>query len=68
VFSNQSLPASVKAFYWVWAFSFPYDYQYLPLPKEPTGLTFIGFWMIWLGFGGLIVIPLGAWIARKKID
>jgi hypothetical protein len=52
--------------YWVWAFSFPYDYRYLPLPKDPTGLSFIGFWVIWLGVGGLLAIPLGEWIANRK--
>ena len=66
MFNNHSLPNSVKALYWVWAFSFPYDYRYLPLPKDPTGLSFIGFWFIWLGVGGLLAIPLGEWIANRK--
>jgi hypothetical protein len=66
MFSHPSLPNSVKACYWVWAFSFPYDYRYLPLPDEPTGLTFIGFWVIWLGVGGLIAIQLGEWVSRKR--
>ena len=66
MFSNKSLPNSVKVFYWVWAFSFPYDYQYLPLPEQPTGITFIAFWFVWLGIGGLVVIPLGEWIAERK--
>jgi len=66
VFSSQSLPNSVKVFYWVWAFSFPYDYRYLPFPEEPTGLVFIGFWIVWLGVGGLIAIPLGDWIAKRN--
>jgi hypothetical protein len=66
VFNHHSLPNSVKALYWVWAFSFPYDYRYLPLPKDPTGLSFFGFWVIWLGVGGLLAIPLGEWIANRK--
>ena len=66
MFNNHSLPNSVKALYWLWAFSFPYDYRYLPLPKDPTGLSFIGFWVIWLGVSGLLAIPLGEWIANKK--
>ena len=66
MFSHPSLPNSVKACYWVWAFSFPYYYRYLPLPEEPTGLTFIGFWVIWLGVGGLIAIPLGEWVSSKR--
>ena len=67
MFSNETLPNSVKIFYWIWAFSFPYDYTYLPLPEEPTGVTFIGFWIVWLGIGGLIVIVLGEWITNRKI-
>ena len=66
MFNNHSLPNSVKALYWVWAFSFPYDYRYLPLPKNQTGLSFIGFWVIWLGVGGLLAIPLGEWMANRK--
>jgi hypothetical protein len=66
VINHHSLPNSIKALYWVWAFSFPYDYRYLPLPKDPTGLSFIGFWVIWLGVGGLLAIPLGEWIANRK--
>ncbi len=66
MFSNETLPNSVKIFYWIWAFSFPYDYPYLPLPEEPTGVTFIGFWIVWLGIGGLIVIVLGEWITKRK--
>ena len=66
MFSNETLPNSVKIFYWIWAFSFPYDYPYLPLPEEPTGVTFIGFWIVWLGIGGLIVIAFGEWITNRK--
>lgn len=67
MFSNETLSNSVKIFYWIWAFSFPYDYTYLPLPEEPTDVTFIGFWIVWLGIGGLIVIVLGEWITNRKI-
>ena len=66
MFNNHSLPNSIKALYWVWAFSFPYDYRYLPMPKDPMGLSFIGFWFIWLGVGGLLAILLGEWIANRK--
>ncbi len=66
MFTSQSLPNSIKVFYWIWAFSFPYDYKYLPLPENPTGISLIGFWIIWLGVGGLMVVPLGEWMTRKK--
>ncbi|MDB4683323.1 hypothetical protein OAF05_01555 [bacterium] len=52
--------------YWLWAFSFPYDYRFLPLPEDPSGITFIGYWIIWLGVGGLLVIPFGEWMNKSK--
>ena len=64
--SNYSLPNILKVIYWVWAFSFPYDYRVLPLPENPTGFTFIGFWTVWLGLGGLLVIPIGEWMKNSK--
>ena len=66
MFSDKSLLNSVKIFYWIWAFSFPYDYPYLHLPEEPTGIIYIGFWMVWLGVGGLSVVAIGEWITNRK--
>jgi hypothetical protein len=66
VFSNNSLPNALKVVYWLWAFSFPYDYRFLPLPEDPSGITFIGYWIIWLGLGGLLVIPFGEWMNKSK--
>ena len=66
MFSNKNLPNSLEVFYLVWAFSFPYDYPYLPLPGDSMGTVFIGLWIVWLGLGGLVVIPLGEWMVKKR--
>ena len=68
MFNNRSFPKLIIAIYWLWAFSFPYVYKYLPLLENPTGTTFIGFWIIWLGVGGLMVVPFGEWMARKTTN
>ena len=66
MFSDKSFPNSVEIFYWIWAFSFPYDYPNLHLPEEPTGIIYIGIWMVWLGVGGLSVVAIGEWITNRK--